>query len=154
MGRSIELAKTFARQVVCDALRVAAVSTGVWLAAVVPVLLWAEHRRAVNADVGHLPNMEPGAVVAIAAVIAIAPLAAVLLVEFVRRWAIGCEPLAIRSLLALGVLASWPVSAAFTVDWLHFGFAGIAAESGASVLAFFLVRWSWLAMKNDRIPRS
>ncbi len=143
--KSVEPAKALFRRAIGGALRLCAALMGVWLAAVMPVQRWAEHRSAANAATVHLPGMDPGTVVLLAAFIALAPLAAVLLIEFVRHVLVGREPLAVPSALALGLLASWPVGAAFTVDWLRFGFTGIAVESGIGILAFYLVRWAWLA---------
>jgi|EndMetStandDraft_4_1072995.scaffolds.fasta_scaffold186026_2 hypothetical protein len=152
LPKGIEPAKALARQVIRGALRICATLMGVWLAAVMPVQLWADHRSAANTAAGHLPAMDPGTVVVLATFIAVAPLAAVLLIEIVRRTVMGYAPLAVPSAFALGILASWPVGAAFTVDWLHFGFTGIAVESGICVLAFYLVRRTWLTKTSALLP--
>jgi hypothetical protein len=77
---------------------------GVWLAEVVPVEIWADRRRGESLATGHVPDMDPGTVVAIAAFIAIAPLLAVLLIEGVRCGAIldSGSPRVTSAIVAVG----------------------------------------------------
>lgn len=137
-----------ARRVVRTAMKLGCFIFGTWLAAVLPVEMWADARRADNLAAGHVPNMDPGTVDALAAFVAIAPLLAVILIEGVRCWAMGSKPLTLPACVALGLLAAWPVGAAFTVAWLHFGYSGLFIESCFGILAFYSIRRAWLVTRE------
>ncbi len=132
------------------AVMIGCLSFGVLLAAVVPVEIRADSRRGENLAAGHVPNMDPGTVVALAALIAVAPLLAALLVEGVRCWAMRLQPLTLPACVALGLLAGWPVGAAFTVAWLRFGYPGIFVESCFGILAFYSIRRAWFVTRQRR----
>jgi hypothetical protein len=144
------VAHSLARGAASTALRVCSFSLGTWLAAVLPVEIWADQRRAANEATGHMSNMDPGTVVVLAAAIAVVPLLAVLLIELVRCWAIGLKPLTVPACVALGAFASWPVGAAFTVSWLHFGYLGLFLESSLGVLAFYSIRRTLFVNREQR----
>jgi hypothetical protein len=137
------------RRAASTALRLASLSMGAWLVAVLPVEIWADQRRAANLVSGHMPDMDPGIVVAFAEVIAVAPLLAVLLIEAIRCWAMGFKSLALPACVALGASASWPVGCAFTVAWLRFGYPGLFLESSLGILAFYSIRRVWIANREQ-----
>lgn len=135
---------SLARRIAGTTSRVACCAIGAWLAAVLPVEIWADQRRAANQAAGYLPNLDPGSVVLLAALFAIAALLGVLLIEVSRCWAMGFEPLALPACVALGASASWPVGGAFTVAWLQVGGTGLLLESLAGILAFYALRHAWI----------
>ena len=139
-----------ARRAVRTAVMVGCFIVGVWLAAVVPVEIWADWRRSENLAAGRPPNMDPGTVVALAALIAVAPLLAVLFIEGVRCCAMRLQPLTLPACVALGLLAGWPVGAALTVACLRFGYPGIFAESFIGILAFYSIRRAWFVTRERR----
>lgn len=125
-----------------NTLRLLLVSVGVWLAAVEPANHWAEARQVANVASGHVPEMDPGVVVVLAAMFALMILGAVLLVELIRC-ALGGKALSLPSCLALGAVAACPVG-------YTFGFAAPVSNavmylaSALLLAAFYAVRWAWL----------
>ena len=133
------------RRVTLHMLRFLSVCVGSLLTSVVPVEIWADGRRVENMATGYMPNMDPGVVVVIALFFTLPILAAVLLVELIRWWAMGHEPLALPSCLALGVLAAWPIGYSFAISEAPLGYPLVLLVASLGVVVFYSVRWAWLA---------
>lgn len=136
------------RRLALNASRLVAIVLGFWLAALLPVDAWIDHRRAGNARDGLLPNMDPGVVMSIAILFALALLVVVLIVECVRCWALGRAPLSLPACVGLGVCASWPVGWYFAVRHFPCGPAGVFVFSALSIAAFHAIRARWPAMRG------
>ncbi len=147
-----QFVSSFSTFVVGITLRAGSYLLGTSLAALLPVQIWSDRRQAANIAAGHMPNMDPGTVVALAAVMAVGPLLAVLIIEAVRCWGTGSRPLPLPACAALAALASWPVSATFTVESLHFSYPGVLVESTLGVVAFYYVRWRFYPDHDPRVP--
>ena len=81
----------------------------VWASGILPVMLWADARRAENLARGHWPNMDPGIAI-VMAVFLLAPFVVVtVLVELVRL-ARGGAPLSAAGAICLGVLTGAPLA--------------------------------------------
>lgn len=79
----------------------------VWASGILPVMLWANARRAENLARGHWPNMDPGIAIAMAVVLLIPFVVVAVLVEGVRL-ARGGAPLFPAGASCLGLLTGVP----------------------------------------------
>jgi hypothetical protein len=91
--------------------------------------------------------MEPGVAVALATIMALAPVVTALVIEVVRTWVMSFKPLALPSYVALGALASW------SLGWALAGraprsTADILIGSAVGLLAFYSVRMAWAFSRN------
>jgi ABC-type Na+ efflux pump permease subunit len=129
------------------AARGAALAFGVWLAALLPVEIWVEARRAANAARGYLPGMDPGVVAVVAMFVAVPLLGALFLIELARCSRKASAPLAYLSCVLLGVMAAWPVGLAFSFPELSLGKGGVMALSALGIAAFYGARRARLAAR-------
>jgi hypothetical protein len=134
--------------------RLAAAALGVELAMLHPIGLAIEARRAANAAAGYAPNMDPGVVAVLAAVLAAPILIALFLIEITRCWFKGHKPLAYPSYLALGVLAVWPIGLNYSVPEIQLRYSAMAACSALGVAAFYGARWLWLSWRPMNARRN
>lgn len=130
-----------ARRISLTMLRFSSICVGSWLTAVVPVEVWADGRRIANAAADYMPNMDPGTVVVIAFFLTLPVLAVVLLIESMRWWACGHEPLTFSSCVTLGALARMP-------HWLLIRSCRGSARVSICFFCFHSQRWRVLHDKE------
>lgn len=135
------------RRASLNVLRFISICGGFWLAAVLPVEIRANARRAANLVAGHTQNMDPGVVAAIMGVMSIPILVAVLIVEVTRSWGLGHEPLALLSCVAIGMLAACPLGYSFVFAEVSLSYPVVLLTSSLGVVVFYSVRWTWLATR-------
>lgn len=131
-----------------NALRLGGIVLGFWLAALLPVNAWVVQQRADKTRAGTLADMDPGTVLSLAVLFALALLVVVLLIEVVRCWVLERAPLALPACVALGACASWPVGWYFAVRHFPCGPAGVFIFSALSVVAFHALRSRWFARRK------
>lgn len=143
-----------ARRISLTMLRFSSICVGSWLTAVVPVEVWADGRRIANAAADYMPNMDPGTVVVIAFFLTLPVLAVVLLIESMRWWACGHEPLTFSSCVTLGALAACPIGYSFAVAEVPLEYPFVFFASTLSVGVFYMTRSAWLQNHAKRTWRS
>jgi len=142
-GNATALAGTIAARIMCTLL-------GGWLAAIVPTELAAQSRRAANLAAGYAPNMDPGVVVSLAALIAAPVLAVALLVELVRCWVMGGMRLTLISHVALGAFAVGPIGYAFAVPEVRLGYPALLVLTSLGIALFYVARRAALLVSTRR----
>lgn len=126
-----------------------------WASGILPVMLWADARRAENLARGHWPNMDPGIAIEMAVFLLVPLVAVAVLVEGVRL-ARGGAPLSAAGAICLGLLTGAPLA------WCIVGVARplpywiSAIVFGAGLVAFHAcrhrVRARTLATRPTRDP--
>ena len=97
------------RHALAITISAASYACAVWASGILPVMLWADARRAENLARGHWPNMDPGIAIVMAVFLLVPLVAVAVLVEGVRL-ARGGAPLSAAGAICLGLLTGAPLA--------------------------------------------
>ncbi|MBB5207907.1 hypothetical protein [Chiayiivirga flava] len=127
----------------------------VWASGILPVMLWADARRAENLARGHWPNMDPGIAIAMA-VLLLVPFAVVAVVVELVRMARGGAPLPPVGAICLGLLTGGPLAWSLVGAARPLPYWISAMVFGAGLVAFHAcrhrIRARTLATRPTRDP--
>ena len=147
-GHPMNRLVAFVKVAIANALRLTFLLAGTWLAGVVPVAHFADVKREMNAAIGYMPNMDPGASISLAIMLIIPVSAVLVVIESCRVWVWDKKPLALLSFFTLGLAATWPIGVAFSSRLLgREEGTGVLLACPVSVAALYVVRHWWMSRR-------